>query len=246
MKNSHSWFPTKYEFYKQKLRASRNSKFLSVSSRLMTDITASFYQKYIPLHIKGRLADLGCGNVPFYFVYKQYVTENICIDWPNSFHKNEYLDIACDLNEPLPIADASFDSIIISEVLEHIADPQMLWSEMSRILKQQGKALLSVPFFYKIHEAPHDYFRYTEFSLRNFANKNGFRVVELASFGGLPEIFTDILAKNLVKIPVIGEGCAVAVQGICRLFVRTGVGKKMSARSGVAYPLGYFMVIEKI
>lgn len=236
----------KYEFYKQRLRASRNSKFLSVSSRLMTDITATFYQKHIPLHVKGRLADLGCGNVPFYFVYKDFVSENVCIDWPNSFHQNQYIDIACDLNTPLPLPDASFDSIIISEVLEHIANPQMIWSEMARILRKDGKILLSVPFLYRIHEAPHDYFRYTEFALKNFASNNGFRVLEIESFGGLPEIFTDILAKNLIKLPLIGNWCAAGLQHVCKFFIRTKVGKKMSARTAIVYPLGYFMVVEKL
>jgi SAM-dependent methyltransferase len=246
VKNIDKWVSTKYVFKKEKLIGSRNPKHLTISSRLMTDITATFYQHYIPKYIKGRLADLGCGNVPFYMLYKDLVTENICADWPNSLHKNQYLDIECDLNQPLPIPDSSFDSIILSEVLEHIANPDMLWSEMSRILKQKGIVLLSVPFFYKIHEAPHDYFRYTEFALKNFAQKYGFKTVEIKSFGGLPEIFTDVLAKNMVKIPLIGTGCSALVQSMCRFFIRTKFGRRVSSGSGVAYPLGYFMVVEKL
>lgn len=245
MKNSQTWFPTKYEFNRKRLRGSRNSEFLSVSSRLMTDITASFYQHYIAKYVSGKLADLGCGNVPFYAVYKNLVHENICADWPNSAHQNHYLDVECDLNQPLPFPDREFDSIIISEVLEHISNPELIWTEMSRILKPQGKLLLSVPFFYKIHEAPYDFYRYTEFALRNFAEKNNLTVLELKRFGGLPEIFTDLIAKFVVKTPLIGRMCSGLLQNFCWLFINTRFGRKISMQSAVAYPLGYFMVLEK-
>ena len=245
MQNSSAWVPTKYVFQKNRLIGSRNPAHLSVSSRLMTDITASFYQRAIPQHVTGRLADLGCGNVPFYALYRQYVSENICVDWPNSRHQNQYLDVACDLNEPLAFADGEFDTIIISEVLEHISEPEIIWREMSRIIKPGGKILLSVPFFYKIHEAPFDFYRYTEFCLRNFASKNQLNVLELTVFGGLPEIFTDILSKKLMIIPVMGKASSMFVQWMCTKFVQTGFGKKLSQKTGKEFPLGYFMIVQK-
>lgn len=245
MKNIDRWRPTKYVWKGNKLRASRDSRMVSISSRLMTDITASFYQQHLPNHAKGKLADLGCGNVPFFHVYKEYVSENICVDWPGSLHKNEYLDYECDLNKPLPLESNQFDTIVISEVLEHIANPELIWQEMTRILKPGGKIILSVPFLYKIHEAPHDYFRYTEFALKNFAHKNNLTIVALKPFGGLPEVLTDIYAKNLLKLPLIGKKIAALTQWICAKFVNTGYGKKVSARTAEAYPLGYFMIVEK-
>jgi len=211
----------------------------------MTDITASFYQRAIPQHARGKLADLGCGNVPFYQLYRPYVTDNICADWPNTRHQNQYLDIQCDLNKPLDFPDGLFDTIIISEVLEHISEPEIIWSEMARIIKPGGKILLSVPFFYKIHEAPFDFYRYTEFCLRNFASKNGLNVLELSVFGGLPEIFTDILAKKLMVLPLIGRACSRFVQWVCSVSLSTRAGKKLSLKTGKEFPLGYFMIVQK-
>lgn len=245
MKNTQHWFATKYEFNGNRLRGSRNPRFLGTSSRLMTDITASFYQEYLPKYAKGKLADLGCGNVPLYGAYKHLVSENICTDWPNSAHQNQYLDVSCDLNQSLPFSSDEFDTIIISEVLEHISNPEGIWSEMARILKPHGKIILSVPFFYKIHEAPFDFYRYTEFALQNFAEKNKLKVLELHSFGGLPEILTDIFSKNLNKLPLVGSGLASILQSFCWFFVNTKSGKRISSNSGKAYPLGYFMVVEK-
>ena len=211
----------------------------------MTDITAEFYQRFLPKYARGKLADLGCGNVPFYFVYKDLVSENTCVDWPNTAHKNQYLDQECDLNQPLPFPAHEFDTIVISEVLEHIANPELIWAEMARILKPGGKVLLSVPFLYKIHEAPYDYYRYTRFALENFASKNNLKVLELKTFGGLPEVLADIFSKNLIKLPAIGNALARFTQYLCWIFVHTKFGKRMSVNSGVAYPLGYFMVVEK-
>lgn len=245
MKNTEHWQPTKYEVRNGRLRASRNRQFVSVSSRLMIDVTARFYQTALPKYARGSLADMGCGNVPFYFIYKDYVHEITCIDWPNTLHKNQYLDLACDLNKPLPLPDNRYDTILISEVFEHIAEPDMLWAELTRILKPGGKMLVSVPFLYKIHEAPHDYFRYTEFALKNYATKNNLRVVELESFGGLPLVLTDLYAKMLVKVPFIGNPLAALIQRLCLWFIRTRLGKRLSANTGTAYPLGYFMVVEK-
>lgn len=245
MKNTQHWFATKYELSGNRLRGSRNPKFLGVSSRLMTDITGSFYQHYLPIYAKGKLVDLGCGNVPFYSFYKSYITENTCVDWPNSAHKNEYLDIECDLNQPLSFKSSLFDTIVISEVLEHISNPEMIWSEMARILKPGGKLILSVPFMYKIHEMPHDYYRYTEYALKNFAEKNKLTLIELKAFGGLPEVLTDIFAKNFLKIPLIGVGLSAFSQWFCWKFIHTRYGKKISSNTAVAYPLGYFMIVEK-
>jgi ubiquinone/menaquinone biosynthesis C-methylase UbiE len=212
---------------------------------LVTDITASFYQHYLPLYAKGKLADLGCGNVPFYGLYKNLVSENICVDWANSAHSNEYLDIECNLNEALPFKDSMFDTIIISEVLEHVANPEMLWYEMSRVLKSGGVIILSVPFLYKIHEAPFDYFRYTEFALRNFAIKNKLQVLELKPFGGLPEVLADIFGRQFIKIPILGKFFCIVSQKLCWIFIQTRMGRRISKKTSVTYPLGYFMIAEK-
>ena len=53
-------------------------------------------------------------------------------------------DLACDL-ETLPFADAEWDLIICSHVLEHVAEDRRALSEMRRVLAPGGTALLLVP-----------------------------------------------------------------------------------------------------
>lgn len=246
MKNVHEWQSTKYIFRKGKLIASRNPSDVGVTSRLYADLTAAFYDRFIPQYTKGHLADLGCGNVPLYHAYKNYISEVTCVDWANSLHENKYLDVVCDLNKSLPFEENHFDTIIISDVLEHIAQPEIIWAEMSRILKPGGAVLVSVPFFYRIHEAPYDYYRYTEFALRAFAKKNNMEVVELHALGGLPEVLTDLTSKSIAKLPVIGRPIARILQRLCYTFTKTGAGKKVSVNSGKIYPLGYFLIAKKL
>ena len=82
--------------------ASPNPDDVAVSSRLIADIVASYYDTYIRGYACGKLPDLGCGKVPLFDAYRDFVTQNICVDWGNSLHENEYLDLECDLTRTLP------------------------------------------------------------------------------------------------------------------------------------------------
>ena len=141
MKNQDIWQPSKYVYRKRKLVSSRDRKEVSVGSRLMADLIAGFYDKNLHQYARGKLLDLGCGKVPLFIAYREYVTDNICVDWENTTHKAEYLDFEFDLTKVLPFVDEEFDTIILSDVLEHIPQPEHLWKEMARILSIDGKII---------------------------------------------------------------------------------------------------------
>ena len=246
MKNKDKWVPSKFVQRQGVLAASRNRRDVGAGSWLVADIVAAYYGAYIPQYVRGRLADLGCGKVPLYEAYKSYVSESVCIDWENSPHKNEYLDATCDLTQKLPFREDEFDTIILSDVLEHIPQPESLWREMWRILNPGGCVLLNVPFYYWLHETPHDFCRYTEYALKRFAESSRFKVLVLNAIGGVPEILADVLAKQAQAVPVIGQSLALTVQYTTRIFLRTGFGRTFSEKTGKTFPLGYFMVAEKI
>src|SRR6202035_1286172 len=133
MRNCNLWRPSKYVRQNGRLVASRDPKEVGVASRLIADRTARFYDTNLELHAKGRLLDLGCGKVPLFDAYRHYVTDNICIDWENTVYKNDHLDFEADLTKELPFADGEFDTIILSDVLEHIAEPERLCGEIARV-----------------------------------------------------------------------------------------------------------------
>lgn len=245
MKNKENWTPSKFTYQHGKLMASRNQQEMGIPSRLIAGIVAKLYEVNIPAHVKGRLIDLGCGKVPLYEAYKSYITENICVDWQNTLHRNEYLDYECDLTQRLPFAEGEFNTIILSDVLEHIPHPEALWQEMGRILAPHGKVLLNVPFFYWLHEVPFDYYRYTEHALRRFAESAGFETLLLKPIGGTPEIITDITVKHLYHVPLIGNPLSWLVHSGMERLIQSPLGQKLSEKTSTQFPLGYFMVAEK-
>jgi SAM-dependent methyltransferase len=244
MQNQDKWKPSRYIYKRGKLISSRDPK-LNVGSRLIGDLVANYYDHNLRLHARGKLIDLGCGYVPLFAAYRDYVTDNICVDWGNTFHKNEYLDCELDLTKNLPFADLQFDTIILSDVLEHIPAPEQLWKEMARILSGNGKILMNVPFYYHLHEQPYDYYRYTEFALRRFVEMSGLRVIQLESLGGVSEVMTDIFAKNVGRLPMLGHSLAFFAQFITSVFIKTKFGKMLSKATRSSYPLGYFLIAGK-
>lgn len=75
-------------------------------------------------------------------------------------------DIVCDVCDMKGmIEDNSYDVVVIMEVLEHIPEPYAALAEIKRILKPGGTILGSTPFLFPIHDAPHDYYRYTIYGL---------------------------------------------------------------------------------
>ncbi|OGG42973.1 hypothetical protein A2841_00245 [Candidatus Kaiserbacteria bacterium RIFCSPHIGHO2_01_FULL_48_10] len=75
----------------------------------------------------------------------------------------------------LPFPDKSFDLIVTTKyILEHISDPQKVMNELHRILKPGGVAFLVSPFVRRQHQAPYDFFRYTEYGIQHLCKKAGF------------------------------------------------------------------------
>ena len=242
MKNADKYRPTKFVYRGDRLIASRDVEEVSVASRLNADLTAAAYDSALKTHATGRLLDLGCGNVPLYVAYKRFVQQVTCVDWASSAHSGDFLDVEADLTEPLPFEDAAFDTLILSDVLEHIPKPEPLWQEMHRVLAPGGKLLMNVPFYYCLHEQPHDFFRYTEFALRRFAEITGLAVLELRAVGGAKQVIADILAKKFVSWPGVGSVLASTVQWIGARGNAHGPSRMLKAES---FPLGYFLVAQK-
>jgi SAM-dependent methyltransferase len=245
LKNVDQWQPSKYRLVGNELRASNRAEHVRPGSRLVVECIAAFYDRIIPAFARGRLADLGCGNAPLYLKYRQYVDTITCIDWGNTAHKNAYLDVECDLNQSLPFADGAFDTIILSDVLEHLPQPELLWAEMHRLLVTGGHVLMNVPYFYPLHEIPFDFYRYSCYALDRFARNSGFEVIELVPLGGSPEVIMDIVAKHLQFIPLLGPALAVCAQAVTLAFVRTSIGRRISRKSSEHFPLGYAMVARR-
>ena len=168
------------------------------------------------------------------------MTDNICVDWSNTLHKNPHLDRELDLTKRIPFGNDEFDTIILSDVLEHIPVPEDLWKEMARLLAKNGKIIMNVPFYYWLHEQPHDFYRYTEFALQRFAEISGMRLIELTPIGGAPEILADVIGKNILRLPKLGPAAALIVQWCVWNLIKTRLGRKVSKATSSAFSAGIF------
>lgn len=80
----------------------------------------------------------------------------------------------------LPFPDNTFDAALTTKVvLEHISEPELTLREIKRVLMPGGEAFLIAPFITIAHQAPYDFFRYTEFGLRHLFKKTGFEIVSI-------------------------------------------------------------------
>jgi SAM-dependent methyltransferase len=229
----------------QGLRGSRDERYLGIGSRFFADILARHYERAIRAHTTGRLLDLGCGHVPLYGIYRNLVTENICVDWENTRHVNPLLDQTADLCEELPFAPASFDTVLMTDVLEHLPEPLPVIHHVAAVLRTGGKLILGVPFFYWLHEEPHDYYRYTEHALRRFCALAGLRIVELSSYGGLPEVLVDLTSKGITVLPPkLAKRLRPLHSALSRLGA-LGPFRKLSEWTRFSVPLGYILIAEK-
>ena len=64
------------------------------------------------------------------------------------------------------IADASYDAVLCSSLLEHVDDYQSALREITRILKPGGILILGLPFRQSLHLEPYDFWRFTEYGIR--------------------------------------------------------------------------------
>jgi 2-polyprenyl-3-methyl-5-hydroxy-6-metoxy-1,4-benzoquinol methylase len=76
------------------------------------------------------------------------------------------------------------DSILCTEVLEHVPDPLAVWKEFHRLIRPGGKVLLTTPMYWPPHELPYDFFRYPEHGLRRLVEDSGFRLLAIIPRGG--------------------------------------------------------------
>lgn len=74
----------------------------------------------------------------------------------------------------VPFASGSFDVVICAELLEHVRHPDAVLHEAFRLLRREGKLLVTVPFLFRIHADPYDFGRYTDYYWRQLLEEIGF------------------------------------------------------------------------
>lgn len=151
----------------------------------------------------------------------------------------------------LPFESESFDFILCSEVLEHLHSPQIAINEMRRVLSYGGTLILTTRFVYPIHDAPHDYYRYTKYGLEYLFRD--WDIVELTaetqSFSALGALLqrvgfqTDLRGGKLTKAAVYS--LAYIFDKCNKLIVKEYGDILKSKQNTEIMTTGYYLVARK-
>ncbi len=157
------------------------------SARQRRYLSPAFYGQYIAVSkafgsLGGRVLDTGCGIMPYAELLPPAVTLYHGLDISV---RDSHPTLIGDVQSLAMLRSASYDSVVCLEVLEHLPDPNQALAEIARVLEDSGILVLSAPHLSRLHELPHDYYRYTEFGLRHLLTQNGLEPLRVVSRGGL-------------------------------------------------------------
>jgi SAM-dependent methyltransferase len=168
--------------------------------RFLSPLFYAHYKLLLPVirqYARGQFIDLGCGSAPFWYAVVEQVERYDGVDlWPRS----DKVTFAGDVQSLPMVPDNSYDSAICIEVLEHVPEPAKAIATIARILKPGGVVVISVPHLSRLHDLPHDYYRYTEYGLRYLLEQAHLEVVTLQPKGGLLTFLAHQLSTLILAV----------------------------------------------
>ncbi|CAN7508416.1 class I SAM-dependent methyltransferase [Bosea sp. LjRoot90] len=181
----------------------------------------------IERYARGRVLDAGAGRMAWRSLLMARASEYLSMDY-EAAHPD--LSFQGDLRGGLPVDDKSIDAVFCCSVLEHIPEPWLVFAELKRIVRPGGHVILSVPFIYYLHGAPHDYFRFTRYGVTEMATKAGFEIAELKTSGGIAHMLlhaVSMVSTALLwhrRAPFLAAAPALVLFGVARLVDRLDRG----------------------
>jgi SAM-dependent methyltransferase len=154
-------------------------------------------------YASGWLLDIGCGDKPYQELFTK-VDRYFGLDWPGS-----KADVHADAMS-LPFANASFDTVLCNQVLEHVPEPWRLMDEAVRVLRPDGFLILTAPQTWHLHHVPFDYYRYTRFGLKFLAERSGLEIIDLEPTCGLWATLAQRITDTVANVYLQGVRSFVA------------------------------------
>lgn len=157
------------EYLRQRLEPTPGDTFYLHLSDLLLAV-----RDIIPKNVD-RVLDYGCGGSPYRPLFG-----SSCI-----YHRADLagssgdLDFEYGVDGRLAAASSDYDCLLSSQVLEHVDSPTLYLAECFRVLKSNGRLILSTHGLFEDHACPYDYWRWTVFGLRKLVEAAGFEVQQI-------------------------------------------------------------------
>jgi SAM-dependent methyltransferase len=165
-------------------------------SRQLEQVTAQLIADALP-GAGGRVLDYGCAASP----YRQLLsatTEYVGADLPG----NPSATVEVRADGTVPLDDCSFDLVLSTQVLEHVAEPQVYLSECLRLLRPTGSLVLTTHGIMYYHPDPRDYWRWTCEGLTKVLVDEDFAIAEMKGIMGLGAAALQLLQEDLIaRVP---------------------------------------------
>jgi len=127
----------------------------------------------IARHLEGEVLDVGCG-IGDMLAFLDNATGVDINPHTVSYCKSRGLNALMMHIDVLPFPDASFDSVLLDNVLEHLIAPQPLLAEIHRVLRTSGRLIMGVPGSKGFQRDPDHKVFYDQDALDNCAISAGF------------------------------------------------------------------------
>ncbi|MBP7408375.1 MAG: class I SAM-dependent methyltransferase [Flavobacteriales bacterium] len=157
--------------------------------------------------LQGTFLDVGCGIQPYRSLIMappSRVEHYVGMDFKvgdDAKYQAAKPDIFWD-GVTIPLADASVDCAMATEVLEHCPDPQAVLREIARVLRPGGHVFITVPFLWPLHDAPYDEHRYTPFALQRMLRASGYIGEEVHANGGWDASLGQMISLWVMRRPM--------------------------------------------
>jgi SAM-dependent methyltransferase len=167
-------------------------------------------------HCRGRVLDAGSGRGAWRstILARADACESVDLG-PRGDDRPTWVGDLMDMPE---VPSARYDTVVCHQVLEHLPEPGRALSEFRRVLVPGGTLIASAPHLSRLHELPHDYFRYTPNGMRALLERAGFADPEIRTYGGplsfLHHQASFLFPGLLAGVPLLGT----AALGINALF----------------------------
>ncbi len=143
-------------------------------------ITAFLNEEAAKLPAGARVLDAGAGSRPYESIFRRQQYESC--DMPGGFYRQQH-DVECFLHE-IPRPNDTYDAIVLTQVLEHVPEPEAVLRELNRVLKPNGRLLVSVPLSSPLHGEPWHFFHFTHYALAGLSGRSNFEMESCEKIGG--------------------------------------------------------------
>ena len=154
-------------------------------------------------YVKGKVLDVGCGEKPYKKIFCSVSDGYIGLDHPSSHHfytSGTHADVYGDASS-LPFVRQSFDTVLCTEVLPHIENPSLCFSELASVMKPGGVLIVTANKSWEQRTGlpTPDFWRFTDQGLALLAKQQNLSVIYTKSGCGFFAMIGQMLCRFLNK-----------------------------------------------